>query len=106
MGDLETIRRKLERYKKSHSPLSGFVLDFPKDFDKKTKAHFYKQVGGMISSFGCAIRLPSKRVMVLIPKNYDCSLVAHRLCGNLGAETMLFFEAANIDIILDLMKKY
>jgi hypothetical protein len=101
---LEAVRRKLDRYKKVHSSLRGFVLDFPHDFEEKARRNFYKQINGMVSSFGTAIRLPSGRVLILLPGQYDCALVAHRLCGNLEAAVMLFFESGNADIVADLIR--
>ncbi|MDR2659014.1 MAG: hypothetical protein LBC27_03375 [Spirochaetaceae bacterium] len=106
MQGLETVRRKLDHYKKIYSPLQGFVLDFPKEFEEKAKQNFYKQIGGMISSFGAAIRLPSRRVLVLLSQDYDCALVAHRICGNLETAALLFFESNNTDIILNLIRDY
>jgi hypothetical protein len=103
---LESVRWKLDRYKKNHSQLQGFVLDFPCDFEDKARQNFYKQVNGMISSFGTAIRLPSRRVLILLPRKYDCALVAHRLCVNLEAATLLFFESNNTDIIVNLIRDY
>ncbi|MDR2795777.1 MAG: hypothetical protein LBB47_03585 [Spirochaetaceae bacterium] len=106
MQGLDILRRKLDSYKKIHLSLRGFVLDFPKEFEEKAKQNFYKQIGGIISSFGAAMRLPSRRVMVLLPKKYDCALVAHRLCGNLEAAPLLFFESNNTDIIVNLIRDY
>jgi hypothetical protein len=106
MQGLETLRRKLDYYKKIHLSLRGFVLDFPKEFEEKAKQNFYKQIGGMISSFGTALRLRSRRVLVLLPKKYDCALVAHRLCGNLEATAIFFFESNNADIIVNLIRDY
>jgi hypothetical protein len=100
----EALRRRLDRYKKSHSTFKGFVLDFPCDSEEKTRQNFYKHVNGMISSFAVAIRLPSRRVLILLPGKYDCALVAHRLCGNLGAAAMLFFESGNADIVAELIR--
>jgi hypothetical protein len=106
MRVMETVRRKLDHYKKIYSPLRGFVLDFPKDFEEKSKQGFYRLIGGMVSSFGAAIRLPSRRVLVLLPKEYDCALVAHRICANLETAAMLFFESNNTDIIVNLISDY
>jgi hypothetical protein len=106
MEGLETLRRKLDHYKKIYLSLRGFVLDFPKESEEKARQNFYKQVGGMISSFGVAVRLQSRRVLVLLPKKYDCALVAHRLCGNLEAAAVLFFESNNTDIIVNLIRDY
>jgi hypothetical protein len=106
MQVMETLRRKLDHYKKIYSPLQGFVLDFPKDFEEKSKQGFYKQISGMVSSFGTAVRLPSRRVLVLLPKEYDCALVAHRICANLEAAVLLFFEANNTDIIVNFISDY
>jgi hypothetical protein len=100
----EALRRRLDRYKKNNSTFQGFVLDFPRDSEEKTRRDFYKQVNGMVSSFAVAIRLPSRRVLILLPGKYDCALVAHRLCGNLGAATVLFFESGNADIIAELVR--
>ncbi|MDR3356584.1 MAG: hypothetical protein LBO04_05280 [Spirochaetaceae bacterium] len=106
MQGFETIRRKLDHYKRIHPSLRGFILDFPKEFEERAKQNFYKQVGGMISSFGAVVRLPSRRVLVLLPKKYDCALVAHRLCGNLESAALLFFESNNTDIIVNLIRDY
>ncbi|MDR2344371.1 MAG: hypothetical protein LBD86_07565 [Spirochaetaceae bacterium] len=106
MQDLETLRRKLDNYKKFHLSLRGFVLDFPKEFEERAKQNFCKQVGGMISSFAVVVRLPSRRALVLLPQKQDCALVAHRICGNLGAAAIFFFESNNTDIILDLIRNY
>ncbi|MDR0409806.1 MAG: hypothetical protein LBH18_05355 [Spirochaetaceae bacterium] len=106
MQDMDAVRRKLERYRKTHSHLRGFVLDFPKEFEERARAGFYKQIGGMISSFGVAVRLPSRRVLVLLPEAYDCALVAHRICANIEAASPLFFESSNTDVILNLIRNY
>jgi hypothetical protein len=106
MQGLEMLRRKLDYYKKIHLSLRGFVLDFPEEFEEKAKQNFYKQIGGMISSFGAVVRLRSRRVLVLLPKKYDCALVAHRLCGNLQAASLIFFESNSTDIIVNLVRDY
>jgi hypothetical protein len=103
---MEALRRKLDNYKRAYSTLQGFVLDFPKEFEGKSRQGFYKQIGGMISSFGASIRLPSRRVLVLLPLEYDCALVAHRICANLEAVVPLFFESNNTDIIVNLIRDY
>jgi acyl-coenzyme A synthetase/AMP-(fatty) acid ligase len=100
----EALRRRLDRYKKNHSTFQGFVLDFPRDSEENTRRYFYKQVAGMVSSFAIAIRLPSRRVLILLPGKYDCALVAHRLCSNIGAAAMLFFESGNADIVAELIR--
>ncbi|GHV84020.1 hypothetical protein AGMMS50212_13600 [Spirochaetia bacterium] len=100
---LETI---LQTALKKFSNLQGFILDCPAALDDYEKIGFHKIVGGQIASFGHAIRLPSLRVLVLLPVSVDGALVAHRLCGNLQVTASVFFEADNVNDILELVKVF
>ncbi|GHU38787.1 hypothetical protein FACS1894190_01150 [Spirochaetia bacterium] len=103
---LSSLKIKLEYYLKKEKILQGFILDFPPSGTKEDKNNFYRLVGAQIATFGAAIRLPSRRVLVMLPPAMDAALVAHRLCKNLNAPTMLFFEADNTLDILNLILSY
>jgi hypothetical protein len=109
---LKSIRSKLDFYIKNNAvagekpSLGGFILDFPEHSADHERIFFYKHVAGLIASFGAALRLPSHRVLVLLPREMDCALVAHRLCANLLSQPLLFFEADNSADIIELIKNY
>ncbi|GMO63707.1 MAG: hypothetical protein Ta2G_22140 [Termitinemataceae bacterium] len=102
----DAIKVKLDAYLIKHNVLQGFILEFPKGAGSVGKNSFYKLVSGQVSAFGAAIRLGSKRTLVLLPSGLDSALIAHRICKNIKTRALLFFEAGNSASIIALIKKY
>ncbi|GMO28237.1 MAG: hypothetical protein Ta2B_08890 [Termitinemataceae bacterium] len=103
---LISVKQKLDSYLSKHKSLQGFILDIPQNLNVQGKNSFYKIVSAQVATFGAAMRLPSRRTLVLLPDGFDCALVAHRICKNIDTSAMLFFEAGNSDTIINLIKKY
>jgi hypothetical protein len=103
---LDPVKAKLDNYLEKHKMLQGFILEIPSALKTNEKNGFCKLISGQIAAFGAALRLPSRRTLVLLPSGFDSALIAHRICNNLKTSALLFFEAGDSSDIIRLIKNY
>jgi hypothetical protein len=83
--------------------LQGIVLEAPGGLGSE---EFSAQVNRIVSAFGTASALPSRRCLVLFPGAIDRELLAHRLSKSLKTLVLSVFTADNAQAAPDIIRPY
>jgi hypothetical protein len=101
-----SVEASLIQYHKMNPAFSGILVDVPETLTEAEKAEFSKKVARMTSYFGLVTALPSGRSLVLLPRNMDRDLIAHRLRASLKTKTPEVFYADGPGDALKILKPY
>jgi hypothetical protein len=94
----EEVRNIIRGYWLRNPSCQGIVLELPEYakrdcFPEAGFETFFGTVASMVASFGRAVRLPSKNILILFSKAGDRELLTHRLVKSLRTRALASFEA-------------
>ncbi|MDR0377261.1 MAG: hypothetical protein LBH70_05655 [Spirochaetaceae bacterium] len=90
----EDLRDSILRYW-PNSPCQGIVLGPPEYLEEAGFEKFFAAADSMSASFGKAVGLPSKNILILFSKTLDRELLTHRLTKSLKTRVVASFEAGS-----------
>jgi len=101
-AELETIKKKIVQFQKTHGIFSCVVLDG----SNEDYIDFSRKVSEMVNALGLVIPLSPARPLILFPKSIDCELIIHRLSGSLNTEPLSTFETNNAEFALSRIQSF
>jgi len=87
-----SIQEKLSQYHQSHEEFNCIILEIPESAGEDEKLHFYQNVTQMVGMAGNVIDLSSGCPLILLPREADRELIAHRLSGSLNTKPIMSFK--------------
>ena len=90
-----SIRGKISQYHRSHNEFNCIILEIPISAGEEEKVHFCENVVRMIGMAGSVITLSSGCPLILLPRETDRELIAHRLTGSLRTRAVMSFKSNN-----------
>jgi hypothetical protein len=100
---VEGTRAKIAGYQNSNAVFQGILLEIP---GGGAGYSFAKQAATMVGVLGLTFAVPSRRILILIPPQFDRELIAHRLSISFATEVLACFESDNPDKALELIRPY
>jgi hypothetical protein len=101
-----SVETSLVQYHKMNPLFSGILVDLPETIKDDEKDEFLQRVSHMTSLFGLVTPLSEGRCMVLLPRNIDRALIAHRLKNSLKTGILESFDANSPGEALEILKPY
>jgi hypothetical protein len=92
-GGAEAVRNMVRGYWLQNPSFQGIVLEPPKYAGEAGDEKFFEAAASMTASFGRAVCLPSKNVLILFSKAGDRELLTHRMVKTLRTRALASFEA-------------
>ena len=87
-----SIQDKISNYHQSHGEFNCIILEIPESAGEEEKVHFNENVIHMIGMAGNVIDLSSGCPLILLPREADRELIAHRLSSSLHSRTIMSFK--------------
>ncbi|MDR2618765.1 MAG: hypothetical protein LBC62_07835 [Treponema sp.] len=101
-----SVETSLIQYHKMNSVFGGILVDLPETIKDDEKDDFIQKVSRMTSLFGMVTALPAGRCVVLLPRNIDRALIAHRLKNSLKTGILESFDAGSPGEAIEILKPY
>ena len=95
------LKEKIERFHSFNNNFNCIVLDPPASIIEKEKANFMQKVTDIINVTGTVIPLSSGSPLILLPREIDRELIAHRLSLSFKTKPAFSFEANNPDSVCE-----
>jgi hypothetical protein len=102
----EVVQNVIRGYWLRNPSCQGIVLELPEYAGEAGFERFFGTAASMIASFGRAIRLPSKNILILFSKTGDRELLTHRLVKSLRTKALASFEADSPGEILSRIQSF
>jgi hypothetical protein len=87
------IEATIKQYHKTNPSFSGILVDLPEAIKEEDKNGFSQKVSHMVSLFGITALLPANNSLILMPRQADRDLIAHRLKNSLKTKILAAFDA-------------
>ncbi|AEF83299.1 hypothetical protein [Leadbettera azotonutricia] len=89
----DEIEATIKQYHKTNPAFSGILVELPKTINEEDKKGVPLKISHMVSLFGIAAPFPSNHSLILIPRQADRDLIAHRLKNSLKTNILAAFDA-------------
>jgi hypothetical protein len=102
-GLIEAI---VKQYCKTNPVFSGILVGMPETINEEDKKGFPQKISHMVSLFGITTPFPSGNSLILIPRQADKDLIAHRLKTSLKTNILAAFDADNPEEVLKTLQPF